>query len=56
MSKEFLEVFVRYGGVEIIINKYIFMVVGLVGGLINVAVVLVGLDLMWELGLIYREL
>ncbi|MCL2928350.1 MAG: 4-(cytidine 5'-diphospho)-2-C-methyl-D-erythritol kinase [Trichodesmium sp. St16_bin4-tuft] len=56
MSKEFPEVFARYGGVEITINKYIPMAAGLAGGSTNAAAVLVGLDLMWELGLTHREL
>lgn len=56
MSKQFPEVFARYGGVEINIHKHIPVAAGLAGGSTNAAAVLVGLDLMWELGLTQGEL
>ena len=56
ISKQFPEVFARYGGVEITIHKNIPVAAGLAGGSTNAAAVLVGLDLMWELGLTQREL
>ncbi len=56
MSKQFPEALVRYGGVEITIHKHIPVAAGLAGGSTNAAAVLVGLDLMWELGLTHGEL
>lgn len=56
LSKQFPEVFARYGGVEITIHKHIPVAAGLAGGSTNAAAVLVGLDLMWELGLTQGEL
>ena len=56
MSQQFPEVFARYGGVEIIIHKHIPVTAGLAGGSTNAAAVLVGLNLMWELGLTQSEL
>ena len=56
LSKEFPDVFARYGGVEITIHKHIPVAAGLAGGSTNAAAVLVGLDLMWELGLTQSEL
>ncbi|MDJ0553132.1 MAG: 4-(cytidine 5'-diphospho)-2-C-methyl-D-erythritol kinase [Microcoleaceae cyanobacterium MO_207.B10] len=56
LSKQFPDIFARYGGIEITIHKHIPVAAGLAGGSTNAAAVLVGLDLMWELGLTQREL
>lgn len=56
LTKQFPDVFARYGGVEITIDKHIPVAAGLAGGSTNAAAVLVGLDLMWELGLTQGEL
>ncbi|NEP43294.1 MAG: 4-(cytidine 5'-diphospho)-2-C-methyl-D-erythritol kinase [Okeania sp. SIO2H7] len=56
LSKQFPDVFARYGGVEITIHKRIPVAAGLAGGSTNAAAVLVGLDMLWQLGLTRSEL
>ncbi len=56
MAAEFPEAFVKYGGVDITIKKQIPVAAGLAGGSTNAAAVLVGIDLLWNLGLTQGEL
>ncbi|MBD2180393.1 4-(cytidine 5'-diphospho)-2-C-methyl-D-erythritol kinase [Planktothrix sp. FACHB-1355] len=56
MTKQFPNAFAQYGGVEIEIDKHIPIAAGLAGGSTDAASVLVGLDLMWNLGLTQSEL
>lgn len=56
MSKQFPAAFAQYGGVEITIHKRIPVAAGLAGGSTNAAAVLVGIDLLWQLGLTQSEL
>ncbi|MBG1269702.1 4-(cytidine 5'-diphospho)-2-C-methyl-D-erythritol kinase [Nostoc sp. WHI] len=56
MATQFPEAFSKYRGVEITINKQIPVAAGLAGGSTNAAAVLVGIDLLWKLGLTQSEL
>ncbi|PIG94654.1 4-(cytidine 5'-diphospho)-2-C-methyl-D-erythritol kinase [Gloeocapsopsis sp. IPPAS B-1203] len=56
MANQFPNAFAQHGGVEITINKQIPVAAGLAGGSTNAAAVLVGIDLLWELGLTQSEL
>lgn len=56
MAKEFPQAFSNFGGVDITIKKNIPVAAGLAGGSSNAAAVLVGIDLLWDLGLTQSEL
>ncbi|WP_445638654.1 4-(cytidine 5'-diphospho)-2-C-methyl-D-erythritol kinase [Nostoc sp. DSM 114161] len=56
MATQFPEAFAKYRGLEININKQIPVAAGLAGGSTNAAAVLVGIDLLWKLGLTQSEL
>lgn len=56
MARQFPETFAKYGGVEITLNKQIPVAAGLAGGSTNAAAVLVGINLLWKLGLTQSEL
>ncbi|MFQ4140632.1 4-(cytidine 5'-diphospho)-2-C-methyl-D-erythritol kinase [Chlorogloeopsis sp. ULAP02] len=56
MAAEFPDVYAKYGGVDIAIAKHIPVAAGLAGGSTNAAAVLVGIDLLWKLGLTQSEL
>jgi 4-diphosphocytidyl-2-C-methyl-D-erythritol kinase len=56
MAAQFPQALAEYGGVEITINKHIPVAAGLAGGSTNAAAVLMGIDLLWNLGLTKSEL
>ena len=56
MSEQFPQAFANYGGVDITIDKQIPVAAGLAGGSTDGAAVLVGLNLLWELGLTIPQL
>ncbi|MEA5580844.1 4-(cytidine 5'-diphospho)-2-C-methyl-D-erythritol kinase [Nodularia harveyana UHCC-0300] len=56
MATKFPQALAEYGGVEITINKHIPVAAGLAGGSTNAAAVLMGIDLLWNLGLTKSEL
>lgn len=56
MAREFPKSYANYGGADINIQKNIPVAAGLAGGSTNGAAVLVGLNLIWQLGLTHSEL
>jgi 4-diphosphocytidyl-2-C-methyl-D-erythritol kinase len=56
MAQHFPKALAQYGGVDLVIHKHLPVGAGLAGGSGNAAAVLVGLDLLWDLGLTQDEL
>lgn len=56
MCTQFPERFRQFGGVEITIAKHIPVGAGLAGGSTNAAAVLMGIDLMWNVGLTHSDI
>ena len=56
MCETFPDTYANYGGIDIAIEKNIPVAAGLAGGSTDAAAVLVGVDLMWNLGLTRPEL
>lgn len=56
MTQQFADDYRRYGGFDITITKHIPVGAGLAGGSGNAAAVLVGIDMLWNLGLTQAEL
>jgi 4-diphosphocytidyl-2-C-methyl-D-erythritol kinase len=56
MAEKFPDMFNNFGGIDITIKKNIPVSAGLAGGSTDAAAVLVGIDLLWNLGLTKSEL
>lgn len=56
MCREYPQVYAQYGGLDIAIKKSIPVAAGLAGGSTDAAAVLVGINLLWKLGLTQPEL